>query len=503
MPFEPNFEDVYLTQRKNNLFDRIKVECKTEVNSDGVSRILNVWAKPTVLASEVQTGGVSYQGVVTFFVCYEDQDGLVKKCECGSEFKGTISADVLGDGAKVNLSVLVEKTESNLSGTRLQVGANLLAEAFVTQTKVVKTLSNADDLVINGKELTLIKSLGVRESVYPMEEEFEISCPISEVLCQRADAVVTGVQCGVGCIIVDGNVHMSAIFLQSEDKKDIIRENKTFPFRVEIDCEEAMPTMEALARVSEKSFKTDISVDENRGVSLINCSITLCFEGEAFVSENSSVVFDAFSRTHNVALTSKKEYYNSFGKMRSHTVTVSGRAQTDELSVGVTLLSCCGERVELASYECSTQGLNVLGTLYMTAFLKDADGRVFTRKLETPFNCVLEADANTECKYEVNCVSTLGRVKMVSATEFEIESQLIFTVYPWEECYTELISGVELLDEKPICDCALSVYIPTASEDLWSLAKRLNVTPENLIDTNPELQFPLTGKERIVVFRKK
>ena len=41
------------------------------------------------------------------------------------------------------------------------------------------------------------------------------------------------------------------------------------------------------------------------------------------------------------------------------------------------------------------------------------------------------------------------------------------------------------------------------NEDLWGLAKRLGQYPEALLETNPDLQFPLTGKERIVVYRQK
>ena len=44
--------------------------------------------------------------------------------------------------------------------------------------------------------------------------------------------------------------------------------------------------------------------------------------------------------------------------------------------------------------------------------------------------------------------------------------------------------------------------VPFENEDLWSLAKRLSVCPEQLVSTNPELQFPLTGEERIVIYRQ-
>ena len=52
-------------------------------------------------------------------------------------------------------------------------------------------------------------------------------------------------------------------------------------------------------------------------------------------------------------------------------------------------------------------------------------------------------------------------------------------------------------------DCAISVYVPAAGDDLWSTAKSLRQSPEEIKTTNPDLAFPLTGKERILVFRGK
>ena len=79
----------------------------------------------------------------------------------------------------------------------------------------------------------------------------------------------------------------------------------------------------------------------------------------------------------------------------------------------------------------------------------------------------------------------------------------MFTVYAKTRYSAEIISAAEAGAEKAIQAAAISVYIPLAGEGLWELAKRLNVCPEKLVETNSELQFPLTGKERIVVYRQK
>ena len=53
------------------------------------------------------------------------------------------------------------------------------------------------------------------------------------------------------------------------------------------------------------------------------------------------------------------------------------------------------------------------------------------------------------------------------------------------------------------CDAAVSVYIPRAGDGLWELSKRLKKPPEEVLKSNPELEFPIREGERVVIYRKK
>jgi len=50
---------------------------------------------------------------------------------------------------------------------------------------------------------------------------------------------------------------------------------------------------------------------------------------------------------------------------------------------------------------------------------------------------------------------------------------------------------------------AISVYVGRRGDDLWTTAKRLSLTPEGLQESEPALTFPLTGEERILIYRRK
>lgn len=500
MPFEPVFETINVNLRKGTLTDQIKVECRTDIPTEAVSKIINVSAFPYVGRTETADGQLRYGGKIVFFICYED-NGEIKKCECGAEFTGALTGDGISPNCRAVMRARAEKSETSLSGVKLSVSAYVTVTAEVSECRAYNALTGGENVITDKKEVSYTRSYGVREAAYAVEDEFEVNYRVAEVLSHRAAAVVTSVQCGVGVIIVDGEVYFSAIFLQSGEKKDIIRENRTIPYRMEIECEDAMPAFTATAHVSEKSFKIDVGVDDTNGVSTVNAEVSLGFTGEAFSTESAALASDAFSVDENVELIKEEAECCRENDVRSLMARVTGRAAIDEIPVGAYLSAACNEKAEVASAENVGGGVKITGALTITGIFCDAEGKVFSRKAETPFETVLDCILPDDCEFEILAAAGRAQAKIVSLTEIEVEADVAFTLYPREKCRLSCIKEIKSAGEKTKTDCAISVYIPAAGEELWTLAKRLNISPENLVATNRDLQFPLSGKERIVVYR--
>ena len=94
-------------------------------------------------------------------------------------------------------------------------------------------------------------------------------------------------------------------------------------------------------------------------------------------------------------------------------------------------------------------------------------------------------------------------VRQKKAGEAEADATLKVTVKYYQKAEGKYLSEVKVLGEREQNDCAISIYLPTAGDDLWTTAKRLGREPEKLQKSNPELKFPLKGDERIFVYRQK
>ena len=196
----------------------------------------------------------------------------------------------------------------------------------------------------------------------------------------------------------------------------------------------------------------------------------------------------------------KKGKAESFtgGEIKTEVAVVKERFATEELPSDARLCAVMGESAEVVSAEKTEGGVSVTGTVSATALYAAEDG-IIPVKVEFPFERLVETDGDAEISVTVK----KARGKIITLTETEMEAELIFTVRLKKRYEVSFVAAAEQGAGKPAISSAVSVYIPIAGEGLWELAKRLNESPEKLVSTNPDLQFPLSGAERIVVYRQK
>jgi hypothetical protein len=480
--------------------ETFKVECKSSLMSESVKKVIFLSANPYLTLTECDDTGVKNVGKVNFFVCYEDENGDVRKTECILDFEKAIKME---ETEKAFATIKLEKVEFDLSGLSLNLFATL--ELLITVSKRVEKqfISGGEDFFCENKEFSHLRSLGEKSTVFSIEEEFELPYTPLEVLYQKAVPSILSCHAGVGVIVVDGEVNISQILLQKDGKRDIIKESKTFPFTAEIECDEAMPSDFAVATVFEKSFKTDVTADEEQNKAVVNCSILLSLSGEAFTIEETPIIVDAFSIDNELELVKEEVVTLKNKEQYFLTENISGKVEFDELPVGSTLLLTTNEKVEITSSNVEKKGILVSGVLVALSIFRNGEGKLFSRKMETPFEKLLPLAIKENYIYEVFARAKNANNKIISLTTGELFMEICFSIIGTEKERVNLLTDIKCVKEKTPIDSAISVYIPLAGETLFPLAKRLNVNPDHLVLTNKELQFPLSGEERIVIYRQK
>ena len=284
-------------------------------------------------------------------------------------------------------------------------------------------------------------------------------------------------------------------------KKDIIKITKALPFRAEMEYEDSMPSFTAVSKVSLKSFKTDFEVDLDGGKSQVSLSATLVFHSQAYSFETFNIANDLFCLSHDLQLEKQENLVCEVEDVRTCNHKVSCVFPCEENVSETNVCAIAGEKIEILNVCVKDGELQFTGTLNAVGYFVNNEQKIYTKKIETPLDfkcdcmivdgCFVDAIAVGEC-YNLN----------LNANGIEFDLDLTITVYPTKQKRFEYINDAKCLTEKVQNNCAISVYIAQDGEELWSLAKRLNVKPESLIETNPDLKFPLDGSERIVIYRQ-
>ncbi len=502
MSISPTLTKFCFLDKKKTFTQSLTVETKTEILTEEIKKILNLTAVTAVSSSTTQKDGVKGSGRIVFYVCYENVQGKIVKSETPADYEFFIPVD-LTDAKLITTLVKSDKVEADVSGIKLELKSVVTASAVVRKNSECLALTDGENLVCRSSEVSLKRGLGVKKIIYPIEQEFELPYAIDEVMFHRANPVVTCCQCGVGTIIVDGEVRLCAILLQKDEKKIIIKEEKKIPFRAEIEYDEAMPALSALARVDLKSFKTDITVDSEQNKSLVTASVILNLEGEATENQTLNLATDVFSLTDETNVERREIAFLDSQELRSvSTLATLSVALNDSQEQPKTLKAMGGEKVEIVSTAVIDDKLSIAGVVSFTGFFDSEENSVSTRKFESPFECLVDASLVEGSAVEVIALAECKNFSLTSEG-LDVECNLTFTIYPEIECKCSVIGNIESVGEKSIENSAISVYIPESGEDLWGLSKKLNQTPEQITATNKDLTFPLTGSERIVIYRQK
>ena len=147
--------------------------------------------------------------------------------------------------------------------------------------------------------------------------------------------------------------------------------------------------------------------------------------------------------------------------------------------------------------EISVNGLDLTGAVTFNLLLEN-DG-YFVESVTLPISFTLPLVGNV-------CNGLKGAVTEVEIKNKDVKPIISFKVSVCYLDFTEfdfdVIKKVSEGEVKTINDSAISVYIPKPNDSLWEISKELGVTEDEILKINGDLTFPLSGEERIVIYRE-
>ena len=488
---QPNYEE-YNFKMERSFFKQTEVECKLNATME-VKNIVSVAGTATSIGEEPADDGIRFSGRAVFYILYETTEGELAKTECGVEF--TDKTDGADGAVSVKYaSYTVQNAEVKYVNGGYVVQAMVLTEIVVENASTVSFLTGGEGILCDTLPTVFKYPAEKNRSILQIDEEFDVNYQIKNILAHSVTACIDRVQSGIGEIIIDGTIFLSMTVLQNNENNVIVKEQKNIPFRSQLEMSGASPEMQASSHISVAKCALKVVVDEDRESSTVIASVDLDAFGCVYAEKDIPLVRDAYSPLNEVEVKFDSGTQQYISAEYVLTEKVSGEADL-ELGEGEKVVFVSSERAEGLNHNVKDGVLT--GIISASAVIKGENG-YRGQRVTVPFEISLNSNENTEYKF----LTAVENFTFKLRSSLEIDATLrIFVIETVTENY-KAVADVVVGEEKQPNTNAISVYIPRPGDMLWSVCKELGVSAEVITELNPDVEFPLTGTERIIVYRK-
>lgn len=482
----------------NKLLKRIEsqsvVECRFPQSSE-ITEIVAVYPQVSAVACEVSSGRVNYSGKLILTIVYCDEGGKLCRMQKGAEFSHFADDDILAPAHNGACTLVCEKTSVKREGSSFVIAAIISADISV-YARVERTF-------INGAEGAFVKTENVGFSSVvtftgesEVEDDFDADSVV-DVLIPCAKAVVLSSVCGTGEIQTSGEIYLSLFAMREQSPVCLER---IIPFKCTVPCDDASAGRRAATHAEITDLNVTANVNEDRGRCQINFVCNLALSGWFADEHTEEVAVDAFSDTNEVALSFAEESMPRCVDVKVYTERVSGLAATkSKLGYDCKFLAAALPQAE-CSFNSDTG--SVEGAVN-TVLIYEQGGEIKSTEVNLPFTVALNGVAEGGQKVYKDVAVSGVSVRLKAEGEAEAEATLKISACVCEDSAVRYLTQIEEGEAVEVNDCAVSVFLPTAGDGLWDISKKLKKSPSEVSACNAELTFPLTGKERIIVYRAK
>jgi hypothetical protein len=466
------------------------VECRVPLTSEELKGVATVNAVTYLLGYETLNGEIRYNGRAIFTVLYKSE-GELKKYEAGVDYSFRFAFEKARENSDLSCSVAIENTAITELNGIVSVSGIILFKGEILECKEVEYFEKDKNLFLKNQEIECARDISKFSKETKIEEEFETSELIGSVLLHTEKVVIKGCECGENKVIVDGEVEVNMLIVPlGKNQPSLVV--KKIPYRVEVEKDGISPNDFATCYAQNKGSSIKVYVDESKNKSSISIEVNLLVFGKIYERLSFYPCEDAYSLNKEIYLEKEKITLDKFNGFKCIDFKVESEISLNE-DKNSRLISLLSDKIE----EINFSGVELSGAVSFDLLCKGEEFEV--QSVIVPINYTLPLLGNQAW----NLKATLTEV---SLSEINSKYFVSFTV---NVCYLDMtrfdsyiITKVTEGEDKPVNDSAISVYIPKPNDSLWEISKELGVTEEEILKINKDLTFPLSGEERIVVYRE-
>lgn len=489
---KPEFNTQTFTRKIADINSQAVAESRFPQSND-VIEVLAVYPQVSLLNCEVSSGRVNYGGRLVFSVVYADEEGKLCRMQKGAEFNCFADDDRLAPAQIALCNLKCERTAVRRDGSSFVLSAVICAEISVFAPTERTCLAACEGAYLKTEPHDFYSAVTF-SGESEVEDDFDADS-VADVLIPAARALVTNAECGTGEIVISGEIYLS-LFAMRKDLPVCL--DRVIPFKSSVPCESSSVGATPCVHAEIKELNVTATVNEERGKCRVSFTGSLAFSGTFYEKSEYTVAVDAFSCSNALNVTRCEEQIETVSESKTFSERVSGPASVkSKLDFTCRFLAAALPKVD---YEYVPESGAIEGAVCAILFYEQ-NGEVKSTEVSLPFSVRLGKYAAGRVAVDVAVCGVSMRQPKEGDVEAEAVLKISALIFSAEQF--SYVCGVEEGESIAPCESAVSVYIPDRGDGLWEISKKLCRAPQEVSDCNPDLNFPLTGSERIVIYRSK
>lgn len=489
---EVTYKDVVNNCLIDCAHDQIAITCSVDAKErGGVKKLLGLSAECKVINAEAMKNEAKITGKVCYKVIYIDKENKT----CGLDYFCDFNETITGYITPVDV-LSVKSSVVDVSGRIEDDAITLTAVCDFVLTVIGKNESKAVDVaqgVYTEREMSsLVRLTSLKENTFEVVAEEESGSAVDKVLYFNTIPLITSVTKNDVGAVVEGLVQTEIVYIGEDTVK-----GKSFvtPFSEEIEAD-------GLADVTAtiKSNRLVLSGDQTNNVFEVQAYVTI--GGYDVNVTDVELVTDAFSTTNNLDIENEYLPCKRFVGSQSFDFPITSDAEIEDLSPSSTVLATPVLRVNVANAisgqnEVTVEGLAVATILYLS------EDRVNSVQVELPFSVTEKADGiSPSDSLTVDAIITDFQANFMSGI-VNLRAMLKARINVYKTYRLKWISSIKECEPKLDNQNGISIYYVNGFDSVWDIAKAVNMSPDEILAMNPDLETPTGEKRRVTVFRKR
>jgi len=443
------------------------------------------------------------KGVIGVKVVYIDSDNMFNSLSESFNFSETIS------GENINTESLISISNNQILSTfeNDEKTINVSIDGFLEF--ICNYNINLNVFYPNNSELISKKStISTYSCVQKLNKsvdynfDFKLNSKINKILSYDSKVVIEDVKCYDGYLLVNGQIINTIIYEINTDIDGVKCYNNSTPFKCEVEasnCDnECMADISAYINLN----NTQISTDINDNDTAFNIEYCIIINGGVYKNNTIDIVEDIYSTTNFIDVINNE--YTIYKKTPYVKLTENVDAEitlNDELNVDE-IIGMVNTRATTTQHIIKNDNVVVEGVISGNLLYLDDNRQIKHLDTQVPFSIVIKQELQNEiCGINLSLIPTSCKCKIKRGNVLMIDYELNINGNIYTQHQVQLIDSVKYGKNLDYGDIAFQIYIAHANESVWDLCKRLHISQQQLIESNPEIPSTYLGGEKIIIYR--